>query len=193
MPPGGKACFDRLTQSRYVSADFSIFSMEGETVMDSVEIVEADLDLGAHQKAVLDLVDAYARDPMGNGGPLPDHVKDELIPGLKKHPTTLILIAFVNREAVGIAVCFVGFSTFAARPLINVHDLAVLPGQRGVGVGRQLLAAVEEKARTMGCCKVTLEVLENNRRALKVYQAAGFARATYTEEAGGALFYAKNL
>jgi ribosomal protein S18 acetylase RimI-like enzyme len=193
MPPGAKACFDRLTQSRYVSADFSICSMEGETVMDSVEIVEADLDLGAHQKAVLDLVDAYDRDPMGNGGPLPDHVKDELIPGLKKHPTTLIFIAVVNREAVGIAVCFVGFSTFAARPLINVHDLAVLPGQRGSGVGRQLLAAVEEKARTMGCCKVTLEVLENNHRALKVYQAAGFARATYTEEAGGALFFAKHL
>ena len=73
MPPGAKACFDRLTQSRYVSADFSIFSMEGETVMDSVEIVEADLDLGVHQKAVLDLVGAYARDPMGNGGPLPNH------------------------------------------------------------------------------------------------------------------------
>ena len=45
----------------------------------------------------------------------------------------------------------------------------------------------------MGCCKVTLEVLENNHRALKVYAAAGFARATYTEEAGGALFFAKQL
>ena len=161
--------------------------------MQSVEIVEADLNRKDHQKAVIDLIDAYALDPMGNGGPLPNPVKKELIPGLKKHPTTLIFLAFVNGEAVGIAVCFVGFSTFAARPLINVHDLAVLPGQRGSGVGRQLLAAVEEKARTMGCCKVTLEVLENNHRALKVYAAAGFVRATYTREAGGALFYAKHL
>ena len=55
------------------------------------------------------------------------------------------------------------------------------------------LKAVEHTARDMGCCKVTLEVLENNHRALKVYAAAGFARATYTEEAGPALFFAKQL
>lgn len=161
--------------------------------MDAVEIVEADLNLRKHQQAVVDLLDAYARDPMGNGGPLPNPVKDELIPGLKKHPTTLIFLAYANGEAIGIAVCFLGFSTFAARPLINLHDLAVLPAHRGSGAGRSLLAMVERKARELGCCKVTLEVLENNRRALKVYAAAGFARATYTEEAGGALFFAKKL
>ncbi|WP_319408419.1 GNAT family N-acetyltransferase [uncultured Desulfosarcina sp.] len=161
--------------------------------MESVEIVEADLNRKDHREAVVDLIDAYAMDPMGNGGPLPGDVKEALIPGLKKHPTTLIFLAYVNGEARGIAVCFIGFSTFAARPLVNIHDLAVLPGHRGSGVGRLLLAGVERKAREMGCCKVTLEVLENNRRALKVYAAAGFARATYTEEAGGALFFAKKL
>ncbi|MFC1516507.1 hypothetical protein ACFL7E_07070 [Thermodesulfobacteriota bacterium] len=31
-----------------------------------VEIIEADLNRTAHQHAVLDLLDAYARDPMGN-------------------------------------------------------------------------------------------------------------------------------
>ena len=161
--------------------------------MESVEIVEADLNRKGHQKAVVDLIDAYAMDPMGNGGPLPGKVKNALISGLKKHPTTLIFLGMVNSEPVGIAVCFIGFSTFAARSLINVHDLAVLPSHRGNGVGRLLLAGVERKAREMGCCKVTLEVLENNRRAMKMYAAAGFARATYTEEAGGALFFAKKL
>ncbi len=161
--------------------------------MESVEIVAADLNRLDHQKAVIDLIDAYAKDPMGNGGPLPGNVKTALIPGLKEHPTTLVLLGMKNGEAVGIAVCFIGFSTFAARPLINVHDLAVLPGHRGCGVGRQLLAGVERKARDLGCCKVTLEVLENNRPALKLYAAAGFARATYTVEAGGALFFTKEL
>ncbi|WP_372678402.1 GNAT family N-acetyltransferase [Desulfosarcina sp.] len=161
--------------------------------MESVEIVEADLNRQDHQKAVVDLIDAYARDPMGNGGPLPVDVKNALIPGLMDHPTTLIFLGIINGEAVGIAVCFIGFSTFAAQPLINVHDLAVLSGHRGNGVGRQLLAGVERKARDLGCCKVTLEVLENNRRALKLYAAAGFARATYTVEAGGALFFSKKL
>jgi len=161
--------------------------------MKTIEIIEADLSRDDHQRNVLELIDAYALDPMGNGKPLPDDVKRALIPGLKSHPTTLILLALSTGNAVGIAVCFIGFSTFAARPLINIHDFAVLPGNRGAGVGRQLLAAVERKAREMGCCKVTLEVLENNHRALKVYAAAGFARATYTEEAGGALFFAKKL
>lgn len=161
--------------------------------METIEIVEADLDRDDHQRSVLEMIDAYARDPMGNGRPLPDPVKKELIPGLRNHPTTLIFLAWCDGRAVGIAVCFIGFSTFAARPLINIHDLAVLPQGRGNGVARKLLAAVERKAREMNCCKVTLEVLENNRRALKVYAAAGFARATYTEAAGGALFFAKQL
>jgi ribosomal protein S18 acetylase RimI-like enzyme len=161
--------------------------------MESVEIVEADLNRTGDQQAVVDLIDAYAMDPMGNGGVLSEDVKNALIPGLKKHPTTLIFLGMVDRVPVGIAVCFIGFSTFAAQPLINVHDLAVLPAHRGNGIGRLLLSAVERKAREMGCCKVTLEVLENNRPAMKMYAAAGFARATYTKEAGGALFFAKKL
>jgi ribosomal protein S18 acetylase RimI-like enzyme len=164
-----------------------------EISMEPIEIVEADLNRDDHQRSVLELIDAYANDPMGNGRPLPAPIKDALIPGLRKHPTTLILLAFCGDQAVGIAVCFIGFSTFAARPLINIHDLAVLPGNRGGGVGKKLLAAVEDRARAMDCCKVTLEVLENNHRALKVYAAAGFARATYTEAAGGALFFSKKL
>ena len=46
---------------------------------------------------------------------------------------------------VGAAVCFIGFSTFAAKPLINIHDFVVLPAARGKGVGRRLLEAVEKK------------------------------------------------
>ena len=159
----------------------------------SIEIVEANLDRPDHQQMVLDMIDAYAQDPMGNGGPLSTDVKKDLIPGLRNHPTTLVFLAVDQDRAVGIAVCFLGFSTFRARPLINIHDLAVRPAHRGTGAGRRLLAAVEAKARTLGCCKVTLEVQENNRRARTVYESAGFAQAHYQAEAGGALSYAKAL
>jgi len=104
-----------------------------------------------------------------------------------------VLLAYVDAAAVGIATCFVGFSTFAARPLVNIHDLAVLPEFRGQGIGRELLEAVERVARERGCVKVTLEVLEKNRRARSVYEAAGFAQAGYAENTGGALFYSKPL
>lgn len=161
--------------------------------MEPVEIVEADLSRVAHQQAVVELIDAYATDPMGDGKPLAAEVRSALIPGLRQHPTTFIFLAYQGDVALGIAVCFLGFSTFAAKPLINIHDLAVLPGYRGLGIGRQLLEAVERKARALGCCKLTLEVLERNDRARRVYEAAGFAQATYQEEAGGALFLAKPL
>jgi ribosomal protein S18 acetylase RimI-like enzyme len=58
--------------------------------------------------------------------------------------------------------------------LLNIHDLAVLPEHRGRGVGRALLAAVEEHARRKGCCKLTLEVQDDNPRARALYDKFGF-------------------
>lgn len=147
--------------------------------MPPVEITEADLSRPEHQQAIEYLIDQYARDPMGGGTPLPDAVRRELVPGLRAHPTTVVFLAYSEGEPVGIAVCFRGFSTFAARPLINVHDLAVLPTHRRQGIGTSLLQAVESKARATGCCKVTLEVLEQNQRARRVYEALGFVRPGY--------------
>jgi hypothetical protein len=65
-----------------------------------------------HQRAVVELVNADAMDPMGNGGPLPAEVREALIPGLRKHPTTMIFLVWEGTQAVGIAVCFLGFSLY---------------------------------------------------------------------------------
>jgi ribosomal protein S18 acetylase RimI-like enzyme len=157
------------------------------------DILEAQLALPEHQRAVVAMTAAYALDVMGNGGPLPPDVLARLVPALREHPTTLVFLAYVGREPVGIATCFVGFSTFAARPLINVHDLSVLGEYRGRGIGRALLEAVERKARERGYVKVTLEVQHGNARARRVYEAAGFTHALYDTDAGGALFYSKCL
>ncbi len=142
--------------------------------MSGVTIIEADLNDYHHQTAILQLVNAYARDPMGDGQDLPTAVRDRLIPGLRQHPTALVLLAFDDAIPVGIAVCFVGFSTFAARPLMNIHDLAVISEYRGQGIGRLLLEGVEAKGRELGCCKLTLEVREDNHGAQRLYQRFGF-------------------
>jgi GNAT superfamily N-acetyltransferase len=156
-------------------------------------IVEANLDQPDHQREIIKLTSAYAADRMGNAGPLPPDVLGRLIPGLQAHPTTIILLAYVDEIAVGIATCFLGFSTFAARPLINIHDLAVLPDFRGRGIGRELLAAVDRKARELGCARVTLEVQERNSRARHIYESAGFAHAAPGHNTGGSLFFTKTL
>jgi GNAT superfamily N-acetyltransferase len=159
----------------------------------SIRIVEADLSLAEHQEAVLAMVDAYSRDAMGNGKALDQDVRTRLIPGLRRHPTTLIFLAFDGVQPIGAAVCFIGFSSFAAKPIINIHDFVVLPASRGKGVGRRLLEAVEAKARELGCCKLTLEVMDKNHQAIRMYQAAGFQRYSLQEEAGAAIFMSKPL
>lgn len=159
----------------------------------SVTVARADLEAAEHQAAILALVDMYARDPMGGSRPLPAAVRADLIPGLQAHPTTLVFLAYAGERAVGIAVCFRGFSTFAAKPLINIHDLAVHPDFRRRGIGQQLLGAVERHARETGCCRLSLEVLEENAAARSAYHAFGFNGANHLSPSGRTLFYVKPI
>ncbi len=140
----------------------------------NVRIRPADLADPCDGLAVVTLLDCYAGDPCGGGQPLPRDVRERLVPALRDHPTALVLLAFADDEPIGIAVCFTGFSTFRARPLLNIHDLAVLEQHRGKGVGKALLRAVEDHARRTGCCKMTLEVQDANTRARTLYQRCGF-------------------
>jgi ribosomal protein S18 acetylase RimI-like enzyme len=144
-------------------------------VSEPLQIIEADLALPAHRDAVLRLLDAYARDEMGLGRPLSDDVRERLIEGLHRHPSRIVFLAQLDTEPVGLAVCFLGYSTFAARPLVNIHDLIVHPDFRRRGVAAQLLEAVEAHARALGCCKVTLEVRTDNVVARSLYATRGFS------------------
>lgn len=170
---------------------------EDDVVTGDVIVVEADLARPDHQAAVVALTAAYACDAMGNGEPLPPEVLARLVPGLRAHPTALVFLAIVAGRAVGIATCFIGFSTFAARTLLNIHDLAVLPAYRGRGIGRALLRAVEVAAVQRGCVKVTLEVLDHNRPARALYEGVGFAPAAQGASGaaaqGVALCYSKYI
>ena len=139
------------------------------------------------------LLDAYASDPMGGGEPLCDGARAAVVPGLAATPGAFSLIARLDGEPVGLANCFSGFSTFAAQPLINVHDLAVLPGYRGRGIGGALLRAVEAEANRRGASKVTLEVLSGNERAKSLYLALGYGDYQLDPEAGHALLWQKKL
>lgn len=139
-----------------------------------IEIREADFSDPEHRAGIVDVIDSYAREPVGGGHPLSPEVRANLIPGLQSHPTTLVLLALAGGRPVGVAVCFFGFSTFYARRLLNIHDLAVVPEWRGRGVGGALLAAAEERARRDGCCKLTLEVRDDNQGARRLYERCGF-------------------
>ncbi len=137
-------------------------------------ILRADLDHPAHASGIVNCLDAYARDPMGGGIPLSDEVRACVIDGLKAHSASTTFIATTASEIVGVAVCFMGYSTFRAKPRLNLHDLAVLPGHRRLGLGRQLLDAVVDYARSQDCCAVSLEVRSDNPKAQALYRSLGF-------------------
>lgn len=139
-----------------------------------IAVRSADLSDPADAEAVVAMLDAYARDPLGMSAPLPEEVRSVLIDRLREVPHWIGLARHGERP-VGIAVCFFGFSTFRAKPLLNLHDFAVVPDARGLGVGKILMEAVLAAARERGCCKVTLEVRSDNDRAKRLYAAAGFS------------------
>lgn len=84
-----------------------------------IEIVQADLSLPAHAKALVQLMDAYALDEMGGGQGRPDYVKANLPSELAKRKSAYVILAFVDAEPAGLVVCLEGFSTFACKPLLN--------------------------------------------------------------------------
>jgi ribosomal protein S18 acetylase RimI-like enzyme len=145
---------------------------------DEIKIIDADLSRVDHQAAIVAMLDAFMRDPDDDGVPLPEASKRELIPGLRAHPACYVLLAYRGDDAVGFSICFLGFSTFNARPLLNIHDIFVDSSVRGKGIGRMLLDRIESKARELNCCRLTLEVREDNKVARGLYRKFGFDRAT---------------
>lgn len=58
----------------------------------------------------------------------------------------------------------------------ELYLLFVHPEHAGRGVGRTLLAAADEAMRAVGCREAFLYTHEQNKRALAVYEAAGYRR-----------------
>ncbi len=158
-----------------------------------IEIIEADLRLPAHAEAMVQLMDAYALDPMGGGKGLSDYVKANLPAELAKRKAAHVILALVDTEPAGLVVCLEGFSTFACKPLLNIHDVIVASPYRGNGLSKRLLQKAEEIALDLGCCKLTLEVLEGNHIAQSAYKACGFSGYELNPEMGKALFWEKKL
>jgi GNAT superfamily N-acetyltransferase len=93
----------------------------------------------------------------------------------------LVLLRIIDGAPAGLANCFEAFSTFSCKPLINIHDLMVLPAFRGNGISQKLLQKVEDIAQSKGCCKVTLEVLSGNEPAKASYEKFGFSGLSLTQ------------
>jgi ribosomal protein S18 acetylase RimI-like enzyme len=158
-----------------------------------INILKADLLNETHAKATIELLNHYSKDEMGGGQELTQFVKDNLVTELQRRKNAHVVLAFETEKPVGLVILMEGFSTFACRPLLNIHDVVVLREHRGKGISKKLLAKAEEIAISLGCCKLTLEVLEGNKLAQAAYRASGFEGYELDPKTGRALFWQKKL
>lgn len=155
--------------------------------------IKADYHNQQHAKDLVMLLNLYALDPMGGGEELTDYVKNNLVETLAKREDFFTLLCYVNDKPAAILNCIEGFSTFKCKPLLNIHDCAVLKEYRGLGISQKLFEEVEKIARERGCCKLTLEVLAGNIIAQKAYEKLGFSGYELDEKMGKAMFWEKAL
>ena len=161
--------------------------------MSVVEVVRADYANPVHAAALVGLLDAYACDPAGGGEGLSDFAKDNVVLELAARPQAYSVLAFHGAQPVGLVNCIEGFSTFACKPLVNVHDVTVLASHRGQGIAEQMLALAESLAKERGAVKMTLEVLSGNHGAVRLYERIGYAGYQLDPAMGTARFFQKWL
>ncbi|MDV6261793.1 GNAT family N-acetyltransferase [Rhodococcoides yunnanense] len=93
------------------------------------------------------------------------------------------LVAECSGDTVGFVLCAV------QGDLLEIFYLAVDPEMWGRGIATRLLHAVDSHAGSVGCETCELWVIDDNERAIGVYEGAGWLRTdlTQTDAASGRL------
>jgi ribosomal protein S18 acetylase RimI-like enzyme len=139
-----------------------------------ISFVFCDFSELEHVNAMLEMLNHYMEDPMGDHLPHDRKKQEKLIRDLAAHPTVEILLAKVDGKYAGMVTTFVNYSTFKLQPYLYIHDVVVHESNRGQGIGRKMLQFLHTEAKSRGYCKVTLEVREDNPAALKLYASLGY-------------------
>ncbi len=158
-----------------------------------IDIQTANLSNPLHGQAIVTLLDEYARHPMGGGEALPEFTRNNLANALASRTDCTVILAWDGDRPVGLCNCFECFSTFACKPILNIHDVYVAEDYRGQGIASQMMQKAEQLARAKGCCKLTLEVLTHNKAAKASYTASGYAPYQLNSEFGQAEFWQKSI
>ena len=132
-----------------------------------------------HCQRLVELINHYKLDPMGGESQsLSETQAIDLVNGLASHSSCFVLFVLYDGRIVGLATCFMNFSTFCAKPYINIHDIIIEREYRGKGLGRTLLEKIISLAQEQNYCKVNLEVRDDNISAKQLYASLGFQDTT---------------
>ena len=82
---------------------------------------------------------------------------------------------------VGYACLHWRLDTVTAKEVVCLHDLYAVPEVRGTGVGRALLEAAAEVARSRAAASLVWSTAPDNATAQHLYDATGATRSTWVE------------
>ena len=88
-------------------------------------------------------------------------------------PRAHAVLAEAGGEAVGLALWYYTFSTFAGGPDLFLEDLFVAPTHRGLGIGLALFRHLARVAQADSCRRMEWRVLDWNQPAIDFYHRLG--------------------
>ncbi|MCW3787028.1 GNAT family N-acetyltransferase [Plebeiibacterium sediminum] len=138
----------------------------------SMEII--DVNDKKQTDALLSLMNDYMLDDMGLNAELPEELGAKIVKGLQHQNNYMGFLLKEGIRYVALANCFIGFSTFKAKQVLNIHDFVVTPDYRRNGAGYTLLSNINDYCKQNNYGKVTLEVRKDNEKAMKLYLKSGF-------------------
>jgi len=139
-----------------------------------IEFEFCDFENPMHLNALVELLNMYMADPMGDSPQLNKLQQLRLVDGLANHPSSFVLLEILDGVVVGLATCFINFSTFRVKPYLNIHDFFIHPDYRSKGLANSLLQELISISNERKYGKITLEVREDNHVAQGLYKSLGF-------------------
>jgi ribosomal protein S18 acetylase RimI-like enzyme len=110
---------------------------------------------------------AYSRDPLASmSSMLEEHGAEASIAQIGRTRAGFVLLAYERLPR--------SFGPWQRPVVARLNAIAVRPDIEGRGIGRALLVAGEEMARAAGAASFWLLTAENNLRARRLFESAGF-------------------
>ncbi len=139
----------------------------------------------ADRDTVAGLLIAF-RDHMGSTNP-PDETFHTVVATLLEDPNSEYLLAGSD----GVAQLRYRLSVWTGAPDCWLEDLYVQESARGRGLGRALVEAAFERARSRGCRRIELDTTDDNTGAIRLYESLGFS--LMPKGTGRSLFLGRKL